>query len=253
MNILIVDRCKSSIVMTSEIVKDKLPGGIVFVAESGREAFAHLGNAQMSMIVVDFDLPDTDGVTLTKLLRKTFDGPIVITAFPEKMVKEAIESELFAYADSSAWVEKPIRHEQLSPIIDTFLIEKKRVRKRYALSLDAMLVGQGAGRGKRAPKSKGNIQNMGMGGAFVRLDDDLKMQVGDEVTLNFDAPPKTPTLGKRKKAMSPQVSSDLSLAKIRAKILWTDKEKNVAGLIFEKLTDSNVKAIEGLLRGAKEV
>ena len=38
--ILIADACKPSLVMTSEVFKDKIPGAIVYVADTGASALS---------------------------------------------------------------------------------------------------------------------------------------------------------------------------------------------------------------------
>ena len=59
--VLIVDACKPSLVMTSEIFKDKMSGTIVDVAQSGKETIEYLADKTPDLCVIDFDLPDVDG------------------------------------------------------------------------------------------------------------------------------------------------------------------------------------------------
>ena len=148
--ILIVDAYKSSLVMTSEIFKDKILGATIFIAKNGKECLDLVNEHIFDMIVVDFDLPDADGITLTKLLRKVYPGPILLTAFPDKNVKHAIETELSHYYDVSGWLKKPLKCDDLCEKIDQFLHEKKRVRKRYSTEIEALLTGKGAGQIGRA-------------------------------------------------------------------------------------------------------
>lgn len=264
-SVLIVDAYKSSLVMTSEVFKDKVPGCNICIAASGKEGLEHFENQEFDLVVVDFDLPDTDGVTLSKFLRKVYSGPILITAFPEKVVVDAIESELFAYRDSSDWVRKPVKFEDLSEKIDRYLNDKTRVRKRYITDIGALLVGKGAGRGKRAPKIKGNIINLSIGGALVDLDDQMKMKIGDEITVTFHMP----ALGVQSSLAAaidlPSIANDASLkppdtaefkkgsSKIKAKIAWTTKNKKQAGILFEKLTETHRKALESVMMQSEEI
>ena len=87
--ILIVDACKPSLVMTSEVFKDKIPGTVVHVSSSGKEAVEFLKENEPNLCVVDFDLPDVDGPSLVEAMRKLYSGPILMTAYPDAMVKEA--------------------------------------------------------------------------------------------------------------------------------------------------------------------
>ena len=57
--VLIADQGKASLVMTSEAIKDKLPGAIVLVAGTGKKAMI-LKVENPDFCVVDFGLPDSD-------------------------------------------------------------------------------------------------------------------------------------------------------------------------------------------------
>ena len=101
--VLIADTDKASIVMTSEIFKDKIPGTTVRVVAKGADCLQALSEETFDMVVVDFDLPDTDGISLTHEIRETFKGPVLITAFPGSVVQKAINAELFLYDDASTF------------------------------------------------------------------------------------------------------------------------------------------------------
>ena len=74
--VLIVDACKPSLVMTSEILKDRISGTIVDVSISGRDAIDYLAEKRPDICVIDFDLPDVDGPALVEAMRKIYDGKI---------------------------------------------------------------------------------------------------------------------------------------------------------------------------------
>lgn len=259
--ILIIDASKSSVVMTSEIFKDKVLNAVIHVAGSGKEAFTLLEKQQFDMIVVDFDLPDADGVTLVKLLRKDYRGPILMTAFPDAVVAEAVRKELFAYHDASQWLPKPVQSAALASRIDDFLRAKKRLTKRFLTPLDALLVTKGEGRGKPSPKVKGNVINLGIGGALVSWTGACKLQVGDEVSLTLSTPAlknkaagiKNAGAAKSKTVTETAAAQDLEkgVAKIRAKIAWAEKKQ--AGLQFEDLSELHRKTLEALLQQAREL
>lgn len=264
--ILIADTFKSSIVMTSEIFKDKILGVSIDIVHTGQECLEKLESQEFDMIVIDFDLPDTDGVTLSKVLRKEYGGPIIITAFPDKVVHTAIEKELFPYHDSLDWIKKPVAVDKLSKLIQKYILEKKRVRKRYSTELDALISGKGAGRGKRAPKVKGNIINISIGGALLNLENQLKMKPGEEISLTLyhahkeskskASVKKTKAKTVAKKAKTKTVAKKpekTSSSRIKAKIAWADKQKKQAGISFEGLTENNRKILEGLLRNSSEL
>jgi CheY-like chemotaxis protein len=191
-NIHIIDANKASIVMTSEVFKDKIPGSVVTVSTNAKDAIAFLvtkqGKDAPDLVVVDFDLPDADGVSLVKELRKTYKGPVFLTAFASDVVKHAVSEELFHYNDSCQWVAKPVRSDQLDKKIETFLIQRYRLGRRFDVEFLSLLVGKGEGRGKRAPKFDGRTTNISLGGAGVDLNIGGALKIGDELVLSMAVP-----------------------------------------------------------------
>lgn len=268
--ILIADACKPSLVMSSEIFKDKISGATILVAANGKQTLEILQTSKPDMCVIDFDLPDVDGVTLVAAVRKVYEGPILLTAYPDKIVEQAVNSELFTFNDAGAWIPKPVKFDALSEKIDKFLLEKLRLGKRFDLAIDTLLVGKGAGRGKRAPKVTGKILNISLGGACVELSEPLKMVGGDEMLMSFMVPDDPSSLkmlrsaaaitkkspGKEKagtKTTPTTKPTKLSgtESKLKATIAWIDKKSGKVGIQFAKLTDIQKKSLEELLRATK--
>jgi CheY-like chemotaxis protein len=253
--ILIADSCKPSVVMSSEVFKDKIPGSVVHVAGTGKECLELLVQVKPDMCVVDFDLPDADGVTLITAMRKLYKGPILLTAFPDNIVKDAVDADLFAFNDAGGWVAKPVKFDDLGTKIEKFFTDKHRLGKRFEIEMETLVIGKGAGRGKRAPKVNGKIKNISIGGAFIEFDEPMKLKNGEEmvVALSF------PTLGKMKKAKTPTTAKPRKAApkkeqdyddKIKCTIAWMDKKHTKAGVIFAKLNDLQKKNLEVLLRNS---
>lgn len=249
-SILIADAFKSSLVMTSEVFKDKLPGANILIVKDAESCIKAARESKPDLVVVDFDLPDADGISLTKALRKEFVGPVIITAFPNEEIENAIETELFAYNDSLSWVRKPIKSKDLGRVIDDFLLEKKRVTRRFLTELKAEVIGHGSGKGKRAPKAEGRIINIGIGGALVKLEESVKVKVGEEMVLKFSFQDHF----KKQKKRAEKMASELLIgsSKLKAKVVWTDKAKKQAGFTFGDLTESNLKSLEFFLKSATE-
>lgn len=253
--VLVADTCKSSLVMTTEIFKDRIPGCTVMIATTGAECVEIVKNNTLDMVVADFDLPDADGVNLTHVLRKIYNGPVVLTAFPEKIVNEAIEKELFAYADSLGWVPKPIKFEVMEEKIEKYILNKLRVIKRFDTNYPAMVIGKGAGRGKRAPKCSGNLNNLSLRGAGVLLEGEMKdIKIGDEITLNVDIPENilNGEVLEAKKVIGKKKASTIKTktTKFKAKVAWADKKKTKLGFEFDKLTNAEMKQLDRLLRAS---
>jgi CheY-like chemotaxis protein len=270
--ILIADACKPSLVMSSEVFKDKIAGATILVASSGRQCLEILSASKPDMCVVDFDLPDVDGVTLIHAMRKTYKGPILLTAYPDKIVEEAVKSDLFAFNDAGAWIPKPVKFDALSEKIDQFLLDKHRLGRRFTAQMETMIIGKGAGRGKRAPKVTGRIVNLSLGGACIELDAPLKMKNGEEMlvalslpggelALELEAAPekKAPVPASTAKARSTAnakkekavAKPTIPEARIKCTVAWVDKKCTMAGIQFARLTDVQRKGLEELLRSSQ--
>lgn len=274
--ILIADTSKSSIVMTSEIFKDKILGATIDVVGTGEECVNIVCQKNFDLIVLDFDLPDADGVSLCKLLRQHYNGPVLITAFPDKIVQSAIENELFPYNDAMDWIPKPVRAEALNHIIQKYLLDKKRVQKRYITNMDAALSSPGDKKGLRTERFKGNVINISIGGALLQLDQGAELRNGEEISLTLyhsaekklssseqdsaqTSIPKTKTRSKTKgtnAGSEPKNKGTPTLktgsSRLKAKIAWADQKKHTAGISFLSLTESNRKVLEVIMKESKE-
>jgi CheY-like chemotaxis protein len=188
----IIDSSKPSLVMTSEVFKDKIPGSTVSFSLTAKDGVAYLmakeGKGLPDALVVDFNLPDADGVTLIKELRKFYRGPIFMTAHPDKIVDQAVQEELFHYHDACCWIPKPVRFEVLEKRIEQFVVNRHRLGKRFDVDFMAHLVGKGEGRGKRAPKFNGRALNISMGGLCVAFNHPAKLKRDEEFVVTMGVP-----------------------------------------------------------------
>jgi CheY-like chemotaxis protein len=188
----IIDSSKASLVMSSEVFKDKIPGTLVTFSLSAKEGLAHVqsktGKDTPDALVIDFNLPDADGVTLIKELRKFYKGPIFMTAYPDKIVDYAVQEELFHYHDACCWIPKPVRYEALEKRIEQFLVNRHRLGKRFDVNFPSLLVGKGEGRGKRAPKFDGQLVNISMGGICIVFKDVAKLKRDEEFIVTMGVP-----------------------------------------------------------------
>lgn len=251
--ILIVDSCKSSLVMTSEIFKEKLIGSVIEIANSGLACLNLLEEKTYDMLVIDFDLPDADGVSLAKHIREKVSTPLVITAFPEKIVSEAIDIELFGYHDCSMWVEKPVKADKLIKSIDLFLIDKKRYSKRFIVNMSTLVSGKSEGRGKKPPKVKANLINLSLGGAMIKSPEAIQMKAGDEINLTFDLPYTAGEDANKKSSTKSTKTEDALPLKLKGKVVWMNKKKNQLGVQFDALPELTKKSLEHHLRQSEEI
>ena len=263
--ILIADASKASLVMSSEVFKDKIPGAIILVATTGKDCLELVQKNAVDMCVVDFDLPDVDGVTLVAAMRKTWKGPILLTAYPDKVVEHAAQ-ELFAFNDAGGWIRKPVKFDELSEKIDRFLLDRHRLGRRFEFEVKTLVVGKGAGRGKRAPKVQGRIVNLSLGGLCIALDAPFKMKGGQEFTVAVTLPTQPAKPAAKQDAIQAESSIKTSAGKksapttksakkpkgvetkLKATVAWTADGGKMAGFKFDGLTDVQRKGIESLLR-----
>jgi CheY-like chemotaxis protein len=240
-SIHIIDSSKPSLVMSSEVFKDKIPGSVVSYSLTAKEGLIHLqgkqGKGLPEALVVDFNLPDADGVTLIKELRKFYKGPIFMTAYPDKIVDLAVQEELFHYHDACCWVPKPVRYEALEQRIEQFIVNRHRLGKRFDVDFPSLLVGKGEGRGKRAPKFDGRLINISMGGLCVSFKDTAKMKRNEEFIVTMGVPAGAiggstclsvlkPIIAAEKKSQA-QTDKPVS-SKSGKKLTQTEKEKLLA-------------------------
>ncbi|WP_245823643.1 cache domain-containing protein [Photobacterium proteolyticum] len=113
LNILLVEDNDTNVLVAKGFM-DRL-GHKVTVAMSGAEAEAAIDDHDIDLILMDINLPDTDGVTLTHVLRKKADCRIPTIAFSAHVFRQEIESYLEAGLDG--FLGKPVQFDQLKAII----------------------------------------------------------------------------------------------------------------------------------------
>ena len=257
-SILIVDKHKASVVMTSEVFKDKVPGCSVSVLGSGMECLEYFSEHKenIDVILVDFDLPDADGVSLIKLLKKEYNKPILLTAFDEPVVREAIDKDLFGYRDVARWLKKPLKSKDLTNVIQDFLLEEQPITIDYATEIDVAVIGRATGRGKRAPKVIGKLVNLNILGGLVNCQDDISVNIGQEVSLAVNFKKVKPikntskrlVLNNKMSASAYNPIDDPDAMRISAVVNKTNKKSNELFLNFCKLSSKQKTLFEDLMR-----
>lgn len=247
-SVLIVDESKPSVVMTSEIIKDHLQGVMIEVVSNGKDCLASTQTKKFDLIVIDFDLPDADGVTLSKLVRSYFDGPILLTAFDDEVVHEAIKAEMFLYSDVCSFVKKPILAKDFVAKIEKFLLKKESFQKSFQTDIPLEIVKTKTSKNKKINAVKGRVIKMSIGGAGITSTAPLTSKVGDELSLTLD-------FRKKGKGSTARVSSKDAgqLTKIKGQLTWLDKTKKKANIRFGTLNEKTLKDLEIILRSSKEI
>lgn len=238
LTILLVDPSVPSRLMTAEIFKSKLSSPRILLASTGEEGLELAKQEDPDLIMVDFDLPDADGISMVQNLRKIYSKPIFLSVYPDGVITQAIREELFAFNDSGDFIAKPIQKEHLMEKLDHFVVNGKRIGKRFKVEdVSSTIIGKAAGRGKRAPKFEGVLQDLSIGGACMAVDSSHKILLRSEIVLSMDIPKQTT----RGKMMTREM-------RLKAKVAW--KKKNEVGIEFARLTEVQQKDLENYLRTA---
>ncbi len=229
--LLIADSGKASLVMSTEVFKEKVSGITISVVKNGRDFLQMLPKVAPDIGIVDFDLPDVDGPALIKHAREIFDGPILLTAYPDDRIREIIGNELFAYEQDGVCIEKPVNFEKMATVIDQFLISGKRILKRFQAKGNLKLL---HGSGKKSITIKGSLVNLSIGGACLQYEVEIDPHISDRAaTLALHLPPP---------------GSSRTLTKLPSQICWIDPQKKLLGLKFIQLSEPRRRALEKSLR-----
>ncbi|MCW8329821.1 cache domain-containing protein [Photobacterium sp. SDRW27] len=113
LNILLVEDNETNVLVARGFL-NKL-GHKVVVAMSGEMAQHAIKDNDVDIILMDINLPDTDGVTLTHQLREQANRRIPTIAFSAHVFRQEIESYLEAGLDG--FLGKPVQFDQLKTII----------------------------------------------------------------------------------------------------------------------------------------
>ncbi|WP_198160255.1 cache domain-containing protein [Photobacterium sp. J15] len=113
LTIMLVEDNETNI-LVAEGFLNKL-GHNVVVAMSGEMAESVIEKHDVDIILMDINLPDTDGVTLTHVLREKAHRYIPTIAFSAHVFRQEIESYLEAGLDG--FLGKPVQFEQMQAII----------------------------------------------------------------------------------------------------------------------------------------
>ncbi len=112
---LIVDDDASILRVFSKIFQKK--GFSVTIAKNGKEAIEKLHTGRFDVALVDFSLPDMEGVELFPLIEKSSPKAVKIMLTGKVNLKNCIKG-------ADAFLGKPVSPESLLSVIDTKLKQK---------------------------------------------------------------------------------------------------------------------------------
>lgn len=138
--LLIADSGRASLVMTSEVFKDHFYGVQLLIARSAEKTLEILKEErEVGAVIVDFHLPDENGVDLALKIKKAYHLPVLITGLPSQEIQEIIEEKCYAFDDCLSWIQKPVRGENLVPAVERFFIQGYRTQRRLQVSCPLLL------------------------------------------------------------------------------------------------------------------
>jgi two-component system chemotaxis response regulator CheY len=105
-----------------QMVKLTLSGAGYNVIEAGdgKEALARVGDAEINMVLTDLNMPNMDGLTLIRELRKMPAYRFLPIVFLTTESDEAKKGEAKA-AGATAWITKPFKQDQLLAVVKKVL------------------------------------------------------------------------------------------------------------------------------------
>ncbi|HMK44856.1 MAG TPA: response regulator [Dissulfurispiraceae bacterium] len=116
--LLIVDDSASMRQLVSFALKGA--GYDVIAAANGKDAIGKLGGAKIDMVVTDLNMPEMDGITFIKELKKNaaykFTPVVMLTT--ESQENRKAEGKL---AGASGWIVKPFTPDQLIDTVKRFV------------------------------------------------------------------------------------------------------------------------------------
>ncbi len=136
--ILIADTQKSSLVITSEIFKDNFPGVQVVLAKNCEEVLEKIASQEsLDAIILDYDLPGSNGAYTAAKVKEVSDIPVLITAFESDEVEKTIQAQLHGHEDCLNWIKKPLETEKVVSIARRYSLGVYRCQRRLLTSLAA--------------------------------------------------------------------------------------------------------------------
>lgn len=118
--LLIADADKISILSTTEIFKDYYPGIKISIAYTAKEALQVVqNNLDFDAFIIDFDLPDSNGVNTSLKLARFSKNPIFITGFGTQDVFDAMAKAAPKFENIyQKFLKKPLQADVVRAIFD---------------------------------------------------------------------------------------------------------------------------------------
>ena len=147
-NVLIVDDQPELLTAYKRIIEKA--GYTTFVASNGSEAMKKIGENDISLVLLDVILPDTNGFDVLKLLKSDPNTENIFVVLISSKVKSSEEQSEGLEIGADGYLVKPINSRELSARIDSFMkhkntidelrISEERFRKISDRNVDGILI-----------------------------------------------------------------------------------------------------------------
>ncbi|HCP44520.1 MAG TPA: hypothetical protein DIU15_00560, partial [Deltaproteobacteria bacterium] len=124
--ILIVDDNHTFVDLTAEILRQELPDAEVGSAGSGEEALSQLVNREWDLVLLDYRLPDFDGLEVLAEIRKRLLDVAVVVITGEG--DEALAADLFRMGAYDYLVKSQVSARSLTRTVSQVLMRKLLAR-----------------------------------------------------------------------------------------------------------------------------
>lgn len=122
--VLIIDDSKLARMLMTGMLGRLQPEWSVVEAASARDALALLADGGIDIALVDFNMPDMDGLALLTALRQAH--PTMPAAIISANAQEGIVSR--THALDAAFIEKPLKEDTLRPFLTGADLKLRRAR-----------------------------------------------------------------------------------------------------------------------------
>src|SRR5262249_36000140 len=127
--VLVVEDNRRHAELITDELQDSNPGSVVESVETGTEALSRLHADKFDLVVLDYRLPDTDGLELMKAMRlQSLEVPVIFVTTAES-VQLAVEAMKLGAED---FVQKQEGYLAVLPLVIREALERQRLRNEKA-------------------------------------------------------------------------------------------------------------------------
>ena len=127
-SVLVVDDSRLARRVALGILERIRPGWSAVEAADAEEAMSAIRERSVDIVLLDINMPGTDGLTLAQRIRA--DSPGIAVAIVSANIQDAVVAR--ARAMGATFLAKPLTEEALAPFLDGATLLRKRAASRNA-------------------------------------------------------------------------------------------------------------------------